>query len=582
MLKRMMTWVTLVGLLASVLAMMPVVGVSAQPPENVITVNGLFYGDGDAGNYAFLGQDPDRGKLYYYIENDGTDDWMYVAMVVDPLNVNDNVVSPGKAYTGSAGWSPGHDATKLIQSDHFEFSLTCGTNVYRWMQDYVWDPDTDPNNRNWLSDTAGPDGNVMCTGCTNPPGLVSASSFQWNLNHSTWPYDSWLTGATLTNPYDWKSVDTPATAYPYGDSNVTNEVGWNSTWWNTTYGWEWTMVYEMAFNFTESCTNHDWIVEVITAHNSPSKDSDQDVPVKIYDYGDLPDWDPYNYPTTLADEGARHELIPGGPILGFIVDAEGDGQPSIQANEDDYSPLFNDPDEDGVVPAGLPDGGWFPLYIYGTPGATLDVFLDWNGDGDFGDECEQHQVVLDLPGIDFDPADPTTWPQYEFCVPTEYSQTLFARFRLSTAGFPSPTGEAPDGEVEDYVWYLTPTSFSLVSFTALAGTNAVLIQWETEAEINALGYNLQRADSADGPWTQLNKSLIGAKALGSTGSASYDHVDMNVEGGRTYYYRLVSVDVSGSPSYYGPITATVPTIGEPLPPSLTGLYRVFLPLSVGR
>jgi len=93
-----------------------------------------------------------------------------------------------------------------------------------------------------------------------------------------------------------------------------------------------------------------------------------------------------------------------------------------------------------------------------------------------------------------------------------------------------------------------------------------------------VGYYIERADTPAGPWTRLNEKLIGSKAPGSMLGAAYDHLDLAVEKGRTYYYRLVSVDTSGAESYYGPLTVVVPSIGDPLaPPSPASLHRVFLP-----
>ena len=58
------------------------------------------------------------------------------------------------------------------------------------------------------------------------------------------------------------------------------------------------------------------------------------------DFGDAPD----PYPTTLADDGPRHEAI--GPTLGVLRDEEVDGQPSTGANGDGA-------DEDGVTFGGI-------------------------------------------------------------------------------------------------------------------------------------------------------------------------------------------------------------------------------------
>ncbi len=58
-----------------------------------------------------------------------------------------------------------------------------------------------------------------------------------------------------------------------------------------------------------------------------------------------------NYATTEADDGPRHAIVEG-LILGSLVDAEPDGQPSSSANGDDFNPADAD-DEDGVTVADL-------------------------------------------------------------------------------------------------------------------------------------------------------------------------------------------------------------------------------------
>ena len=135
-------------------------------------------------------------------------------------------------------------------------------------------------------------------------------------------------------------------------------------------------------------------------------------------------------------------------------------------------------------------------------------------------------------------------------------------------------------QVEDYVYDGAPLVAFMVTIKATAFTDAVLVEWESLSELNTLGYHVERALSPDGPWTQLNGSMIHSQ--GSVMGASYDFVVTDVEQGVVYYYRLVSLDNGGAPTYYDPIKVTVPTIGEPyepyVPPSPASVHRVFLPM----
>jgi len=227
------------------------------------TVNGLFYGDGDVNKYNLLSTAlGGRGSVYFRLDGDT----LYLAVLVNS-SVNDNVFGSNKldrSYLDSANWN-NHNGKHLLNSDNVELRLTDGgTNDYQWEQDYCYDADgdRDPSEADWLSDPYGADG-----GGTPPPGLTaSASSLQYNLNNSTWDV---TLGGTRNKPDSWKSLDED------GDGDVTDE-GWPA--FNSTFDWEWSLVYEMSIDVsgwnTASIT-----VEVVSAHNSPAKDGDPDVPV---------------------------------------------------------------------------------------------------------------------------------------------------------------------------------------------------------------------------------------------------------------------------------------------------------------
>ncbi|MCG6118506.1 MAG: GEVED domain-containing protein [Aquimonas sp.] len=171
--------------------------------------------------------------------------------------------------------------------------------------------------------------------------------------------------------------------------------------------------------------------------------------VRRFDFGDLPDTGagqgPGNYATLLANDGPRHVIVDG-LFLGDRVDAEGDGQPSLNADGDDLAGID---DEDGVT--------FLQPYDLGSPArvnvratnllavpAQVCGFIDWNDDGDFDDASERASIPV--------PAGTTDGSlQLEFgLVPADAVASPYARFRLSTDPDCSPAGEASDGEVEDY------------------------------------------------------------------------------------------------------------------------------------
>ena len=150
------------------------------------------------------------------------------------------------------------------------------------------------------------------------------------------------------------------------------------------------------------------------------------------------------YPTTSANGGAEHSILPGFHLGGF-VDGEGDGMPTAGASGDDVNTL--DDDEDGVVftspifpgststvDVTISNGGFSPGF--------LNAWADFNLDGDWSDPGEQ--IIKEERRAD------GTWP-FEFTVPADAvsGQTYF-RFRYGYGRGMGPTGKNMAGEVEDY------------------------------------------------------------------------------------------------------------------------------------
>jgi len=154
-----------------------------------------------------------------------------------------------------------------------------------------------------------------------------------------------------------------------------------------------------------------------------------------YDYGDAPD--PF-YPTLSASDGARHVL--GRPWLGATVDAEVEALPDSEASGDDE----HGDDEDGVTfLTPLSVGHTAQIEVTASSTGFLDAWIDFNADGDWTDTGEQifssEPLAAGLNSL-------------SFAVPQNavYTDSTFARFRISSTGGLGCSGLADDGEVEDY------------------------------------------------------------------------------------------------------------------------------------
>ncbi len=182
-----------------------------------------------------------------------------------------------------------------------------------------------------------------------------------------------------------------------------------------------------------------------------------------FDFGDAPESGPpqgptpYGYPTTLANDGARH-VFSSFIRLGDNIDDETDGLPTIDVAGDDTNQLD---DDDGIVfeTATVPNPGFdpIPLLLFGPNEVTVlnsvsgivSAWIDFNRDGDWSDAGEQ--VLTDITV-----ASGPNHPKQAYNIPqTAQPGYSVARFRFSTQTGLAPTGLASNGEVEDYLVRLT-------------------------------------------------------------------------------------------------------------------------------
>lgn len=96
----------------------------------------------------------------------------------------------------------------------------------------------------------------------------------------------------------------------------------------------------------------------------------------------------------------------------------------------------------------------------------------------------------------------------------------------------------------------------LTSFSAIPGSEKVILKWSTASETNTKGFNLYRAELEEGPYTQINPSLITPKGSPEEG-AFYTFVDRNARNRKTYYYKLEEAYLTDGSMMHGPVRATL-------------------------
>jgi len=90
---------------------------------------------------------------------------------------------------------------------------------------------------------------------------------------------------------------------------------------------------------------------------------------------------------------------------------------------------------------------------------------------------------------------------------------------------------------------------------SLMGEPELTISWETESELDIIGFNLLRSESEDGPYEKINPELIPPANDPNVGG-EHTYVDHDVVNGVTYFYILETIDRQGNSSKSDPVAIT--------------------------
>ncbi len=130
------------------------------------------------------------------------------------------------------------------------------------------------------------------------------------------------------------------------------------------------------------------------------------------------------------------------------------------------------------------------------------------------------------------------------------------------------TLEPGESDLDIDFGFLSPTGVQVASFTAQSpASSEVVLHWQTVSEEGIDGFRIMRALKAKGPWTKIGE--VQSDAVG--GSGDYTFVDKSVKGGKTYWYKLVSLPDGED---LGVTSVTVP---KHVDPGVAGSSKVFLP-----
>jgi len=99
------------------------------------------------------------------------------------------------------------------------------------------------------------------------------------------------------------------------------------------------------------------------------------------------------------------------------------------------------------------------------------------------------------------------------------------------------------------------TLIELSDIQPAPGNGHVILTWETASEIDNAGFNIYRAEAKDGEFIQINDILITAEGT-STAGALYEYVDKDVKNRKAYFYKLEDIDLNGTSTMHGPVSAT--------------------------
>ncbi|MFM9963778.1 MAG: ELWxxDGT repeat protein [Planctomycetaceae bacterium] len=279
---------------------------------------------------------------------------------------------------------------------------------------------------------------------------------------------------------------------------------------------------------------------------------------QTFDFGDAP----APYPTTLAEDGARHFSY--WLRLGQRIDDESNGQHTLHADGDDANRSTDD--EDGVeflslVSSSVPTIGLVSVTVTNIMQnrAKLTAWIDFNQDGDWRDSGERIFTNRDL-GYEKNGTQTLA-----FNIPAGTpSGTTYARFRVGYEIGLGITGAAEHGEVEDYEITIYPDGLSpkpqLIDLSTVdsdpssfTGNGSQLRFYATDGQY---GTQLWQSDGTVTGTRRITDNLPSSAHLSSGQVNGYYSADDGVHGRELWKDNAMVTDINPGRSSSSPISLT--------------------------
>jgi hypothetical protein len=109
----------------------------------------------------------------------------------------------------------------------------------------------------------------------------------------------------------------------------------------------------------------------------------------------------------------------------------------------------------------------------------------------------------------------------------------------------------------------TSLPVELTIFTAKTFNDEIIVNWETESELNNIGFELYRSLQKDADYSLISNYKANPDLAGQGNSGTrheYSYTDRSVEPETTYWYKLADLDYIGVKTFHGPISVTAPRV----------------------